>query len=90
MDGLLDVRGTQSAERFAQRDEIGMLLGKLDDRERAVLVAHFGLGEPSERSRAADPLTYAELGKQLGLTKQRVRQIEQGALSKLRLAAGVV
>jgi RNA polymerase primary sigma factor len=58
-------------------DHVQHLLGRLDDRERQVLAAHYGLG-------ADVSFTYEQVGAQLGLSKQRVRQIEQTALAKLR------
>jgi DNA-directed RNA polymerase sigma subunit (sigma70/sigma32) len=48
-----------------------------------VLSAHFGLNDQP----AAE--TYDQLAERLGLTKQRVRQIHQTALDKLRAVAGV-
>jgi RNA polymerase primary sigma factor len=48
----------------------------LDERERAVLRAHYGLGEPAQ--------TLNEIGGALGLTAERARQIELEALQKLR------
>ena len=48
----------------------------LDERERAVVRAHYGLGE--------QPQTLSEIGAGLGLTAERARQIEVGALRKLR------
>lgn len=51
----------------------------LDERERMVLWRHYGLGRP--------PQTLTQIGDSLGLTAERVRQIEAGALTKLREAA---
>jgi RNA polymerase primary sigma factor len=48
----------------------------LDGRERAVIRAHYGLGEP--------PQTLNEIGSALGLTAERARQIELEGLQKLR------
>lgn len=50
----------------------------LDERERAVLRAHYGLGEPVQ--------TLNQIGSALGLTAERARQIELEALQKLRHA----
>src|SRR5207244_8946620 len=52
------------------------LLGKMDPREASVLRMRFGLEEE-------EPKTLKEIGERLGLTRERVRQIENEALSKL-------
>ncbi len=52
------------------------LLGKMDPREAAVLRMRFGLEDE-------EPKTLKEIGERLGLTRERVRQIESEALSKL-------
>jgi RNA polymerase primary sigma factor len=53
------------------------LLNKLDQREATVLRLRFGLA-------AQDPMTLKTIGEQLGLTRERVRQIEREALTNLR------
>jgi RNA polymerase primary sigma factor len=58
--------------------EVRDLADQLDVRERAVLLAHYGLGQTAQ--------TLSEIGAGLGLTAERARQIEVGALSKLREA----
>jgi RNA polymerase primary sigma factor len=55
------------------------LADRLDERERTVLSRHYGLGRP--------PQTLSAIGAGLGLTAERVRQIENAALKKLREAA---
>ncbi|HEY7119333.1 MAG TPA: sigma-70 family RNA polymerase sigma factor [Tepidisphaeraceae bacterium] len=79
-----DRRWARASESLVRRDEVTHLLSNLSERERAVLSAHFGLNdEPAVE-------TYDQLAQRMGLTKQRVRQIHQSALDKLRAAAGVV
>ena len=56
------------------------LLAKLDDRERRILVGRFGIGGACEQ-------TLKQIGKELGITKERVRQIESVAQDKLRRLA---
>ena len=51
-------------------------LAALSDRERKVLALRYGLGE-------AEPKTLEEIGRRLGLTRERVRQIEVHALRRL-------
>lgn len=57
-------------------------LGSLDERERSIVERHFGLAG-ANRSRTLD-----EIGREFGLSKERVRQIEKRALIKLRTALG--
>ena len=55
------------------------LADELDERERAILSRHYGLGRP--------PQTLTAIGSDLGLSAERIRQIEEQALEKLREAA---
>ena len=52
------------------------MLSTMDDREATVLRMRFGLGNQ-------EPKTLKEIGEQLGLTRERVRQIETEALNKM-------
>jgi RNA polymerase sigma factor (sigma-70 family) len=57
--------------------ELDRLLSPLNDREREILRLRYGLDR-------GDPRTLDEVGEVLNLTRERIRQIEKGALSKLR------
>jgi RNA polymerase primary sigma factor len=59
------------------REKLNRTLGSLTPRERRVIELRFGLGNEYGR-------TLAEAGTELGLTKERIRQIEKEALTKLR------
>jgi RNA polymerase sigma factor (sigma-70 family) len=85
---LADPRNDVAALRRLDRDHVRQLMTHLDDRERRVLLGHFGLADHDNAGESATPpATYDQLATSLGLTKQRVRQIEQTALAKLRTAA---
>lgn len=58
-------------------DKLGELLGLIDEREATILRLRYGLGSDEP------PMTLKEIGKVVGLTRERVRQIEQEALRKL-------
>jgi RNA polymerase sigma factor (sigma-70 family) len=60
-------------------EQVRALLGSLNDRERMILRARYGLDRPEQSLR--------DIGERTGLSAERVRQIEQRALGKLR--AGV-
>ena len=57
--------------------EVAKLLVGLDDREREILRLRFGLDR-------GQPRTLDEVGVLFGLTRERIRQIEARAMSKLR------
>jgi RNA polymerase sigma factor (sigma-70 family) len=61
-------------------EQIRALMGSLNERERMILRARYGLDDGSEQS-------LRDIGERLGLSGERVRQIEQRALGKLRAAA---
>ena len=78
-DNRTDEHEYESALKRMQEAVKGML-GRLDDRERQIIISRFGLGGASEQ-------TLEQLGRELGITKERVRQIESRAQDKLRKIA---
>src|ERR1700726_2774804 len=61
------------------RDEVSELLEVLDDRERKIIFQRFGLD-------GGKPKTLEEVGKKFGVTRERIRQLQNIALDKLRRA----
>jgi len=59
------------------RERIGRCLEVLDERELYIVRCYFGLGDE-------EPLTLEEIGDSLGITRERVRQLRNRALDKLR------
>jgi RNA polymerase primary sigma factor len=59
------------------QDTLGAVLQQLSEREMRILQLRFGLG-------GEGPLTLEETGKMLGITRERVRQIQEKAITKLR------
>ena len=76
-----DVGTNQHELEAAQRSrEIALddILRQLNDREREIIICRFGL------RRGNEPQTLQQVGDVLGVTKERIRQIEARALRKLR------
>jgi len=76
---LMDNRAKTPDNEMVETDDLKqvmVLLEKMDKREATVLRMRFGLDE-------AEPKTLKEIGESLGLTRERVRQIESEALAKL-------
>jgi len=68
----------ESVGRTRAAVETRRLLGKLSPRERLVIEKRFGLDHHQS------PLTLEEVGRELDLTRERIRQIESQALKKIR------
>jgi RNA polymerase primary sigma factor len=61
------------------QEEVGDLLEQLDERERRIINARFGLD-------GSEPVTLEEVGDKFGVTRERIRQLQNVALGKMRRA----
>ncbi len=78
-DVLTDDRSKAAETQLIESDDLDRILeyiSTLDDREAMVIRMRFGLD-------SYDPMTLREVGENLGLTRERVRQLESQALQKL-------
>jgi RNA polymerase primary sigma factor len=93
---LDDARGTTLSDRLVDSEEpsierkillkeltdsLERLLGELDRRQRTVLKLRFGL-------EGARPSSLSEIGRRLKVSRERVRQIERGAIRSIRDSLG--
>jgi len=77
-----DVAAINPFENLSDKNmqmEVGDLITQLDERERKIINARFGLD-------GTDPITLEEVGVKFGVTRERIRQLQNIALSKMRKA----
>ena len=67
-----------SMDRSLQKESLGTWLSQLNERERRIIELRFGL-------EGREPLTLAEIGRQINVSRERVRQLEAKAILKLRM-----
>lgn len=72
-----EIRPEDQASAELLKAHLGEVLDTLNDREKKVLKLRFGLEDGRQR-------TLEEVGKEFGVTRERIRQIEAKALRKLR------
>lgn len=81
LQGMLEDRSkplpSAHAQELRRRKQIDQWLAEISESERRVIEQRFGLND-------GEPKTLDSIGKQLGLTRERVRQIETQALQKMR------
>ncbi|WFB07771.1 sigma-70 family RNA polymerase sigma factor [Streptomyces sp. LX-29] len=70
----------QSVMTLLRSEELEGLIGRLDDRTASIIKARYGINDGRER-------TLTEVGKEHGLTRERIRQIEKHALLELKKMA---
>ncbi len=76
---IVDPNAADPTEELQQASEVGRMLGLLeglDERQIKILKMRFGLGY-------TDSMTLKQIGEELGLTRERVRQIQNEALARL-------
>ena len=71
-----DVDGGESVECL--KEQLRDCLARLQPREAFILRSYYGMG-------GSDPLTLEQIGAELGLTRERVRQLRNRALDRLRV-----
>jgi RNA polymerase primary sigma factor len=69
-------------DRHLQKEHLGAWLSQLNEREQKILRLRFGL-------EGSEPLTLAEIGRQINVSRERVRQLEAKAILKLRLMSNL-
>jgi len=79
-DERTDQVGLEAAQALRER-QVERILASLDEREQQIILSRYGLDHTVE------PLTLKEVGSEMGVTKERIRQIESRAMNKLRQAA---
>jgi len=83
MEDILNDDGQNLPEQAMMDDStraiVRSLLDELDERSRKILEMRFCLDEPG-----AQPPTYKQIGGKIGLTRERVRQLEKQALAQLK------
>ena len=83
-DQASDPRSERLNEEFInkrQHEALMELLSQLESRERDIIVSRYGLKD------GTPPQTLEQVGQKLGVTKERIRQLESRALQKLRKIA---
>ena len=83
IDRLEDDNSAADTTTFenALTDDIAKALATLPERERKILTLYFGL-------EGQEPMTLEDIGRDIGLTRERIRQIKEVAIDRLRRSSG--
>ena len=81
-DGSDDPVYDETSKTFL-KETVKKILKILDERERTIIVKRYGLD-------GGDPETLEEIGREIGITRERVRQLEAQAMRKLRANNNVI
>lgn len=71
-----DEEDSKAEAKQVSKDKVGFLMNFLSEKERFIIKSYWGLN--------GEKLTLCDIGEELGLTKERVRQINDNAIKKLR------
>lgn len=77
LDTVMSSQTAEALRNFDPHGQVMRYLAKLPERERQILQGRYGLLE-------AEPATLETIGRKMGLTRERVRQIEKAALRRLQ------
>jgi len=77
MNDLFCCEETLEQKKENEKNIVNELLSELTDREQSIIIDYYGLDNKK-------PMTLEDIGKSIGLSKERVRQIISNALKKLR------
>ena len=70
----------EGMDRNIQKEHLGQWLSQLNEREQKIMRLRYGLD-------GSEPLTLADIGRQINVSRERVRQLESKAINKMKIMA---
>lgn len=80
-----DESPVEYTERHERADQVAAMIRGLDERTQVIIKMRYGLGQPGDPEDWQNEHTLEEIGAYLGITRERVRQIEKQTLQELKL-----